>query len=110
MVEVVAVQELATFSLETHMSKRMLLLLKVASFLVTLPINLVAEHHCMQQESLVHTEENLHCDHALSYLQPCTGSNAYKKRNRIRGLSLSWDLPGTDKLTLWETCDQEYEC
>jgi hypothetical protein len=40
----------------------------------------------------------------------CTGSDAYKNRNKINALSISWDLPGTDKLTLWETCDQQHEC
>jgi hypothetical protein len=58
----------------------------------------------------LHTEENLHCDHAVFHLQACTGSKAYKNRKRIGALSISWDLPGSDKLTLWETCDQEHEC
>jgi HEAT repeat protein len=40
----------------------------------------------------------------------CTGSKAYKNRKKIGALSISWDLPGSDKLTLWETCDQEHEC
>ena len=43
-------------------------------------------------------------------LQACTGSDAYKNKNKIDGLSFSWDLPGTGKLTLWKTCDADYEC
>jgi hypothetical protein len=40
----------------------------------------------------------------------CTGSDAYRNRERIEGLSVSWDLPGTGKLTLWNTCDRSYTC
>ena len=44
------------------------------------------------------------------YLQPCVGGDAYQNRKRISGLSISWDLPGTDKMTIWKTCDKSYVC
>ena len=46
----------------------------------------------------------------LCFFQPCVGRDAYKDRKRISALSTSWDLPGTDKMTLWKTCDKDYTC
>ena len=46
----------------------------------------------------------------LACLQACTGSDAYKNKNRVDSLSTSWSLPGTSKMTLFRICDREIEC
>ena len=43
-------------------------------------------------------------------MQACIGSDAYREKNKVDALSTSWDLPGTNKLTLWQKCDHDFTC
>jgi hypothetical protein len=41
---------------------------------------------------------------------PCFGSKAYRNKKIIPKLSITWNLPGTGRLTLWKRCDSKHNC